>query len=96
MAEYLLSVWHDEDFDAPADVDFSSEQMQRLHAQVGAFNTDLQESGAWVFAGGLVYSLGVIFYVLKRVPFAHTIWHLFVLGGSVCHWVAINFYVIPR
>ncbi|NLF17619.1 MAG: hemolysin III family protein [Lentisphaerae bacterium] len=51
---------------------------------------------AWVFAGGLVYSLGVIFYVLKRVPFAHTIWHLFVLGGSVCHFVAVFWHVVLR
>lgn len=51
---------------------------------------------AWVFAGGLAYSLGVIFYVLKRVPFAHTVWHLFVLGGSTCHFFAVLFYVVPR
>lgn len=54
MNQYLLSVWHDEDFDAPADVDFSSEQMQRLHTQVSAFNSELEASGAWVFAGGLM------------------------------------------
>ncbi len=49
MAEYLLSVWHDEDYE----VDFSGEEMQRIGAQVGAFNTDVQAAGAWVFAGGL-------------------------------------------
>ena len=45
--------------------------------------------------GGVVYTLGVVFYVMDRVPYMHTVWHLFVLGGSVCHWIAINFYVIP-
>ena len=45
--------------------------------------------------GGVVYTLGVIFYVMDKVPYMHTIWHLFVLGGSVCHWVCITFYVIP-
>ncbi|MEJ2766764.1 hemolysin III family protein [Photobacterium sp. MCCC 1A19761] len=45
--------------------------------------------------GGVVYSLGVIFYVWDRVPFNHAIWHLFVLGGTVCHFCSIYFYVEP-
>lgn len=43
--------------------------------------------------GGLIYSLGVIFYVAKRIPYNHAIWHLFVLGGSLCHFAAIYGYV---
>lgn len=43
--------------------------------------------------GGAVYTLGVIFYVCKRIPFNHAIWHGFVLGGSLCHFLAIYFYV---
>ena len=43
--------------------------------------------------GGVVYSLGVIFYVCKRIPFNHAIWHGFVLGGSLCHFLAIYLYV---
>ncbi len=50
MAQYLLSVWHDEDYE----VDFSGDDMQRLAAQVGAFNEELQAAGGWVFAGGLM------------------------------------------
>ena len=49
MAQYLLSVWHDDTFE----VDFSGEDAQRMAAQVGEFNADLQASGGWVFAGGL-------------------------------------------
>lgn len=49
MAQYLLSVWHDEDYV----VDFSGEDAQRLVAQVGAFNEALTAAGSWVFAGGL-------------------------------------------
>lgn len=50
---------------------------------------------AWLVAGGLVYSLGVIFYLLDgRVPHGHGIWHLFVLAGSVCHYVTIFGYVV--
>lgn len=43
--------------------------------------------------GGLVYTLGVIFYVCKRIPYNHAIWHAFVLGGSTCHFFAIYLYV---
>jgi hypothetical protein len=49
MSQYLLSVWHDDTYE----VDFSGEDAQRMVAQVGAFNDELQASGAWVFAGGL-------------------------------------------
>jgi hemolysin III len=47
----------------------------------------------WLGAGGISYSLGVIFYLWDRLPFAHVIWHLFVLGGSICHFFAIYYYV---
>ncbi len=49
---------------------------------------------AWIIAGGLAYSIGVIFYLWKKLLFSHTIWHLFVLAGSACHFFAILFYVI--
>lgn len=49
MTQYLMSVWHDADYV----VDFSSEESQRMFAQVGAFNEELTSSGAWVFGGGL-------------------------------------------
>ncbi len=45
--------------------------------------------------GGLIYSLGVIFYVSKRIPFNHAIWHGFVLAGCVCHFFAIYYFVEP-
>lgn len=44
--------------------------------------------------GGLVYSTGTIFYVWDRIPYNHAIWHMFVLGGSICHFFAIYVYVI--
>lgn len=46
-------------------------------------------------AGGVIYSLGVIFYVSKRIPYNHAIWHLFVLAGCACHFFAIYLYVTP-
>lgn len=42
-----------------------------------------------IVAGGITYTVGVIFYVLEQVPFCHAIWHLFVLGGSTCHYIAV-------
>ncbi len=50
----------------------------------------------WLIAGGLAYTLGVVFYAWKKLPFNHAIWHLFVLAGSICHFFAIVFYVLPR
>jgi hypothetical protein len=49
MAQYLLSVWHDDEYV----MDFTTPDAQRNVAQVGAFNEELQRTGAWVFAGGL-------------------------------------------
>jgi hemolysin III len=43
----------------------------------------------WLVAGGLSYTLGTLFYLSRRIPYAHGIWHLFVLGGSACHYVAV-------
>ena len=56
----------------------------------------LPEGGlAWLVAGGLAYTLGTIFYAWKKLPFNHAVWHLFVLAGSVCHFISVLFYVIP-
>lgn len=46
-------------------------------------------------AGGLCYTGGAVFYLWKRLPYHHAIWHLFVLGGSICHWAAVFWYVVP-
>lgn len=48
-----------------------------------------------LIAGGLSYSLGTIFYAIKKIPYNHAIWHLFVLAGAVFHCWAIWAYVIP-
>lgn len=45
-------------------------------------------------AGGVVYTVGVIFYVLKKYRYMHSVWHLFVLGGSVCHYLSVLLYVL--
>ena len=45
-------------------------------------------------AGGVVYTLGIIFYALKKYRYTHSVWHLFVLGGSVCHYLSVLLYVM--
>lgn len=49
-----------------------------------------------LLAGGLSYTLGVIFYALqtKNLRYFHTIWHLFVLGGSICHFLSVTLFVL--
>ncbi|WP_298236738.1 hemolysin III family protein [uncultured Algibacter sp.] len=47
-----------------------------------------------LFAGGLAYTLGIVFYVIERIPYNHVIWHLFVLAGAVFHFFMIFEYVI--
>jgi len=47
----------------------------------------------WLLAGGLAYTLGVVFFLLdSRVRYAHFIWHLFVVAGSLCHFMAVFWY----
>lgn len=47
-----------------------------------------------LIAGGLFYSVGAIFYAMKKMPYSHPIWHLFVLAGSACHFFSIMNYVL--
>jgi hemolysin III len=49
----------------------------------------------WLIGGGSAYTLGTAFFLWQRLPFAHSIWHVFVLGGTVSHAVAILFFVHP-
>jgi len=49
-----------------------------------------------LLVGGLLYTGGVIFFVWERPRYNHTVWHLFVLGGSACHFLAVLWYALPR
>jgi hemolysin III len=49
----------------------------------------------WLIAGGLFYTVGAVFYLIKRIPYNHAIWHLFVLAGSAAHFIAVVNYVLP-
>jgi len=60
-----------------------------LGTQVGPLGVKL------MVAGGITYTLGVIFYLANKLPYNHAIWHLFVVGGSLCHFFAIYYSVLP-
>src|SRR5690606_11641745 len=47
-----------------------------------------------LFAGGMSYTVGIVFYLIERIPYNHIIWHLFVLLGAIGHFFMIFFYVI--
>jgi hemolysin III len=49
----------------------------------------------WLLIGGISYSIGAVFYLLNKMPFNHAIFHFWVLGGSICHFFAVFWYVIP-
>jgi hemolysin III len=48
----------------------------------------------WIAAGGLIYTAGTAFYLWERLPFNHAVWHLFVMAGSACHFIAVLMYVV--
>ncbi len=55
---------------------------------------NLSEQGLlWLFAGGVFYTVGAILYSIKKIPYNHAIFHFFVLGGSISHFVSIYFYI---
>jgi hemolysin III len=49
----------------------------------------------WIIGGGVAYSLGVVFYLWRRLPYGHAVWHVFALAGSACHVWAVLRYVLP-
>ena len=61
----------------------------------GPLRQSLPAAGiAWLAAGGIAYTAGIVFYALsKHVTYTHGMWHLCVMGGSVCHYIAVLRYV---
>lgn len=53
------------------------------------------EGLTWLFAGGISYTIGAILFMLKRIPFNHAIFHIFVLLGTFAHFMSIYFYILP-
>lgn len=56
---------------------------------------NLDPAGLWLLvAGGLAYTVGTVFYVMKQVKYMHAVWHVWVLAGSTCHFLAVLLFVI--
>ena len=49
----------------------------------------------WLVIGGIAYTIGVIFLSWRKLPLNHGIWHIFVMVGSLCHYIAVLLYVVP-
>lgn len=52
------------------------------------------EGLAWLFGGGIAYTVGAIFYSIRKLPYGHATFHIFVLAGSACHFVSVYCYVL--
>jgi len=48
-----------------------------------------------LFLGGISYTGGIVFYIWRRLPYHHAVWHVFVLAGSIFHFFAVLFYAVP-
>jgi hemolysin III len=57
----------------------------------------LSTGGLWLLvAGGIVYSVGVLFYIWEKLPYSHAIWHVFVFAGTALQFFSVLLYVIPE
>lgn len=60
-------------------------------------SASLSDTGLYLtVAGGVVYTVGVAFFLADRIPYMHAIWHLFVIGGSSCHYAAVYYGILPH
>lgn len=50
----------------------------------------------WILIGGIIYSIGILFFKFIKFPFHHLVWHILVIAGSLSHFFAVYFYLIPR
>ena len=48
----------------------------------------------WLIGGGIAYTFGIVFYAIKKIPYFHSIWHLFVLLGTICHFISVFGYIL--
>ena len=64
---------------------------------IGPIFRSMSPMGAlWILIGGLCYTIGIAFFTTIKFPYHHLVWHLLVLAGSISHFFAIFFYIIPR
>lgn len=62
---------------------------------IGPLSETLSSGGLfWLVLGGILYTAGTPFYIIRKIPYHHAIWHLFVLAGSIAHFITVFFYII--
>ena len=61
----------------------------------GDLVSTLAHGMTWLAVGGAFYTTGLVFYAWRSLPYNHAVWHVFVLGGSACHFIAVAAYVLP-
>ncbi len=89
MAGILFKVWFVEHFSVLSTVVYVLMGWLALVA-VKPMLLSIPHSGLlWLLAGGVLYTVGVVFYAWKKIPYNHAIWHGFVLAGSTCHYFAV-------
>jgi hemolysin III len=67
-----------------------------LIAIVPVMNTLPLMGTLWILIGGVCYSLGILFFKVIKFPYHHLVWHMLVLAGTISHFFAVFFYMIPR
>ncbi len=95
MAGILFKVWFVEHFPVLSTVVYLLMGWLALVAVKPMLLSVPQSGVLWLLAGGVLYTVGVVFYAWKKIPYNHAIWHGFVLAGSTCHYFAVLCSVIP-
>lgn len=96
IAGILLKLWFVDHFAIASTIVYLAMGWLVVIAAKPILNAVPQSELIWLAAGGLLYTGGVVFFAWQRLRFSHAIWHLFVLGGSACHYVAVLWYVAPK
>lgn len=89
MAGILFKVWFVEHFSVLSTMLYLLMGWLALVAVKPMLLSVPQSGVLWLLAGGVLYTVGVVFYAWKRIPYSHAIWHGFVIAGSTCHYFAV-------
>lgn len=94
MAGILFKVWFVAHFPAMSTAVYLLMGWLAIVAVKPMLTTIPRDGLVWLLAGGVLYTVGVVFFAWKKVPYNHAIWHGFVLAGSTCHYFAVLYSVI--
>jgi len=89
MAGILFKVWFVEHFSVLSTMLYLLIGWLALVAVKPMLLSVPQSGVLWLLAGGVLYTVGVVFYAWERIPYSHAIWHGFVIAGSTCHYFAV-------